>query len=208
MSLQALRIQATRRSVQEAVRHTRGAALGGEMLVFVAGSERFALSVDAIEAIIEMPDIRRLPEMPDGMLGVAELRESLVPVYSAARTLNVAVDIAGAALVATVGGHSPDGPGRRVVIAVAAVDGVEVFDPSAWTGVGAAVPRAGLVRGVVTQNGVLTTCIDAATFLDACCGRFAPEKGELQKAESREPHKLRGVSEMPSRGRPPARGEL
>ena len=54
------------------------------------------------------------------------------------------------------------------MIAVAAVDGVEIFDPSAWTGVGGAAPRAGLVRGVVTQDGVLTTLIDAATFLDAC----------------------------------------
>ena len=208
MTLPPPPIRAARRSGEDAVAHTRASALGGEMVVFIAGGERFALSVRAVEAVIDMPEVRQLPEMPDGMLGVAELRESLVPVYSAARTLNVTVDTPGAALVARAGRDSGDGRGRRVVIAVAAVDGVEIFDPSAWTGVGGAPPRAGLVRGVVTADGVLTTLIDAATFLDACCGRFAPEKVELQKVESREQQKLRGVTDMPSGGRPPARGEL
>ena len=163
------------------------------MLVFLAGSERFALPVSAIEAVIDMPTVRRLPVMPDGMLGVTEHRGALVSVYSAARALNVAIDAPDAALVARTAGPSADGRGRRVVIAVGAVEGVLAFESSAWTGVGGAAPGAGLVRGVAARAGVLTTLVDAATFLDACCGRCAPEKVEPQKVESREPRQSQAL---------------
>jgi purine-binding chemotaxis protein CheW len=137
-----------------------------EMLIFLAGKERFAISASAIEAVIDMPAVRQLPAMPDGMLGVAELRGALVPVYSAARVLNVAIDEPSAGLVARAGA-------RRVVIAVAETDGVEVYDPTAWSGIGGAAPGSGLVRGVSARDGTLTTLIDLPTFVDACTGDSA-----------------------------------
>jgi purine-binding chemotaxis protein CheW len=133
------------------------------MLVFLAGNERFAVPAAEIEAVIEMPTLRQLPAMPDGMLGLAELRGGLVPVYSAAKVLNIAIEEPSAGLVARNGD-------RQVVIAVAATEGVEAYDPAAWTGIGGTAPRSGLVRGVSAREGTLTTLIDLPTLVDACTG--------------------------------------
>jgi purine-binding chemotaxis protein CheW len=141
---------------------------GSELLVFRAGPERFALAVGELEAVIEMPAVRPLPGMPAGMLGVAELRGSLVPVYSPARVLNIEVREVGAAIIVQAGARAPGGSGRRIAIAVSRAEGVTAYEPSEWGGVGGAVPHAGLVRGVATWDGHLVTLVDATTFVASC----------------------------------------
>jgi len=145
-----------------------GPTSGSELLVFRAGPERFALAVAGLESVIDMPPVRALPGMPPGMLGVAELRGSLVPVYSPARVLNVAVDDVTAAILVRTGQRGRPGAGRRIAIAVSGAEGVTAYDPSAWSGVGGPTPHTGLVRGVGTWEGCLTTLVDAAAFVAAC----------------------------------------
>lgn len=155
-------------AVRREVAGERGPAPGSELLVFRAGPERFALAVAGLEAVIEMPRLQPLPGMPSGMLGVAELRGSLVPVYTPARVLNVPMDGVEAAIVARVGPEGNAGAGRRVAIAVSSAEGVTVYEPTAWSGVDGSTSAAGLVRGVATWDGQLTTLVDAATFVAAC----------------------------------------
>jgi purine-binding chemotaxis protein CheW len=143
-------------------------ATGSELLVFRAGPERFALAVAGLESVIDMPPVRPLPGMPMGMIGVAELRGSLVPVYSPARVLNVSIDDPTAAIIVRTDQRGSAGTGRRIAIAVSAAEGVTAFDPGAWSGVGGPTPRTGLVRGVATWEGYLTTLVDATAFVAAC----------------------------------------
>jgi purine-binding chemotaxis protein CheW len=143
-------------------------ALGSELLVFRAGAERFALAVAGLEAVIEMPPVQPLPGMPPGMLGVAELRGNLVPVYSPARVLNVAVEQMAAAIIVRTGPVEKHGVSRRVAIGVSGAEGVTAYEPGAWSGIGGPTPQGGLVRGVATWEGQLTTLVDAATFVAAC----------------------------------------
>jgi purine-binding chemotaxis protein CheW len=159
------------------VGHGRGPLAGSELLVFRAGPERFAMAVEGLEAVIEMPRIQPLPGMPTGMLGVAELRGSLIPVYSPARVLNIVVDDTTAAIVVRVGADGTAGAGRRVAIAVTAAEGVTVYEPTAWSGVGGPAPEAGLVRGVATWDGQLTTLVDTASFVGACIDGTSREEG-------------------------------
>lgn len=153
----------------------RGPAPGSELLIFRAGPERFALAVGGLEAVIEMPRLQPLPGMPPGMLGVAELRGSLVPVYSPARVLNVTMEETAAAIVARVGGDGTTGVGRRVAIAVTGAEGVTVYEPAAWSGVDGCSSATGLVRGVATWDSQLTTLVDAEIFVAACIAGVVPE---------------------------------
>ena len=58
-----------------------------------------------------MPRLQPLPGMPAGMIGVAELRGSLIPVYSPARVLNVSVDQPTAAIIVRLDGEGRPVPG-------------------------------------------------------------------------------------------------
>ena len=145
-----------------------GPAAGSELLIFRAGDERFAIAVSPLEAVIQMPKLQPLPGMPTGMIGVAELRGSLVPVYSPARVLNVDVGNPTAAIVVRLGRDGTAGAGRRAAIAVTAAEGVMVYEPGAWSGIGGPTPSAGLVRGVTSIEGQLTTLVDTMAFVGAC----------------------------------------
>jgi purine-binding chemotaxis protein CheW len=164
------------RAVRREVADDLGPAPGSELLVFRAGPERFALSVSAVEAVIEMPRLQPLPGMPAGMLGVAQLRGTLVPVYSPARVLNVPVEGAHAAIIARVGAGGTATAARRVAIAVTAVEGVTAYEPTAWSGVDGSTSAAGLVRGVATWDGQLTTLVDAEIFIAACMAGSSQEQ--------------------------------
>src|SRR5687768_7258866 len=41
-----------------------------DVLTFHVGSERFATALAAVEEAVEQPDVYRVPEMPEAMLGV------------------------------------------------------------------------------------------------------------------------------------------
>ena len=63
-----------------------------ELLTFHVGLERFATALGCIEEAVERPDVYRVPEMPDTMLGVFSLRGRLIPVCSPVRALGVALE--------------------------------------------------------------------------------------------------------------------
>ena len=138
-----------------------------ELLTFRVGGERFAMTVDAVDAVRDMPAINPLPSMPPHMLGVCELRGSLIPVYSPAMALNVSLTSPTVAIIAWVG-RTGVASGRRVAIAVDEAESVTATDGMRWSGIGGAPGVDGFVRGVSTLGAVLTTLVDAGDFLMAC----------------------------------------
>jgi purine-binding chemotaxis protein CheW len=148
-----------RRPLREAIAAHAGLS---DTLVFRVGSERFAIDLAAVEEAIELPSVHHLPEMPDHLLGVFELRERLVPIYSPERVLRVALAHDAAAVLVL---RSRD---RRLGLAVDDVDDVLTID-------GAAVRRApipdnedNVLLGVIRRGADLLALVDAESLALAC----------------------------------------
>lgn len=138
-----------------------------ELLVFRVGGERFAMSVEAVEGIGDMPPITPLPAMARDQLGVCDLRGSLIPVYSPAAALNVRLGTPAVAIIAWAG-RTRMVPGRRVVIAVDEASGVTAIHERGWGDIGGTPCTEGFVRGVSASGTELTTLLHAGEFLAAC----------------------------------------
>ena len=148
-----------RRSLRDAIAAREGLS---DTLVFRVGGERFAIDLAAVEEAIELPPVHHLPEMPDHLLGVFELRERLVPIYSPERVLRVALGSDAAAVLVL---RSSD---KRLGLAVDDVDDVLTID-------GAAVRRApipdnddNVLLGVIRRGVDLLALIDAESLALAC----------------------------------------
>ncbi len=130
--------------------------------MFRVGDERFAVDLGAVEEAIELPSVHHLPEMPDHLLGVFELRERLVPIYSPERVLRVALGRDAAAVLVL---RSRE---KRLGLAVDDVEDVLTID-------GAAVRRApipdnddNVLLGVIRRGADLLALIDAESLALAC----------------------------------------
>jgi len=148
-----------RRSLRDAIAAREGLS---DTLVFRVGDERFAVDLAAVEEAIELPSVHHLPEMPDHLLGVFELRERLVPIYSPERVLRVALGRDAAAVLVL---RSRE---KRLGLAVDDVDDVLTID-------GAAVRRApipdnddNVLLGVIRRGADLLALIDAESLALAC----------------------------------------
>lgn len=51
-----------------------------EYLTFLLDEEEYAVDVTGVQEILEVPDITRVPKMPDYMCGIINVRGSVVPV--------------------------------------------------------------------------------------------------------------------------------
>jgi|SRR5687768_5752035 len=140
------------------------AARSGESdtLVFRVGDERFAIDLAAVEEAIELPSVHHLPEMPEHLLGVFELRGRLVPIYSPQRVLGVALVQEAAAVLVL---RSQE---KRLGLAVDDVDDVLIIE-------GAAVRRApipdnedNVLLGVIRRGADLLALVDAESLALAC----------------------------------------
>jgi len=121
---------------------------GERMVVFRLGSERFALSLAAVDEVIELPTVQRVPDSPPTVLGIATLRSELVSIYDPRGWLNAGTGTYGAVLL-----FSRDG--RRVGIAVD-----DVYDPT--TVLSQELRNA---PGVDTSDGILSGVVRRGTDL-------------------------------------------
>jgi len=155
-----------------------------ELLVFRVGRERFAMSVEAVEGVSEMPAITPLPVMTPDQLGVCDLRGALVPVYSPANALNVGLGAPTVGIIAWAG-QTDAAAGRRVVIAVDEAAGVTALHDRGWGDIGGTPWTEGFVLGVSASGAELTTLLHAGEFLVACTAN--PDGGLAnQKVDRRE----------------------
>lgn len=149
----------TRPALRDAIAARKGQS---DTLVFRVGGECFAIDLAAVEEAIELPSVHHLPEMPEHLLGVFELRGRLVPIYSPQRVLGVAL-AQEAAAVLVLRSHE-----KRLGLAVDDVDDVLIID-------GAAVRRApipdnedNVLLGVIRRGADLLALVDAESLALAC----------------------------------------
>ena len=123
------------------------------LLVFRVGSERFALPLGAVDEVVDLPPVQRLPDSAPSVLGIATLRGEIVAIQDP-RTLLGAGDGGYAALLLF------DDDTRRIGLAID-----DVYDPilmesdelRSAPGVDAS---DGLLRGVVRRGTDLIAVLD------------------------------------------------
>jgi len=133
-----------------------------EVLTFHVGRERFATALAAIEEAVEQPDVYRVPEMPETMLGVFSLRGRLIPVCSPVRALGVALTGSIATVLLMRAGM------RRVGIAVDDVDDVILLDLGTVRPAPGVDDSDGVLLGVVRQGNELIAIVDPDAIVAAC----------------------------------------
>jgi chemotaxis signal transduction protein len=133
-----------------------------ELLTFHVGTERFATALAAIEEAVEHPELHRVPEMPDTMLGVFSLRGRLVPLCSPVRALGIEVTVAEPTVLLLRSGT------RRLGVAVDDVDDVVTLDLATVRPAPGIDDSDGVLLGVVRQGNALLAIVDPEAIVAAC----------------------------------------
>src|SRR5262249_57160274 len=133
-----------------------------ELLLFRVGAENFALPLANAEEAVESLAVHPLPGSPPGMLGVAQLRGVMLPVYAAEPLLGVA-PAADANVTLIVRGR--DG---RAGIVIDDVEDVIVADLSTLRAVPGARGADPVLRGVTPRGGTLVAVCAPDALADAC----------------------------------------
>jgi purine-binding chemotaxis protein CheW len=138
------------------------------VLVFRVGGERFAVSLPAIDEVIEAPRLQRVPDAPEHVRGVATLRGDLLSVFDPLSLLGVASrsstgpsDGPGATLV-----FSRRGVGHRVGLAVDDVYDATTIAESEMRGVPGSDGSDGALLGLVRRGSELIGVLDVDALLD------------------------------------------
>ena len=135
------------------------------LLLFRLGRELFAIALAAVEEAIEMTAVERLPDMPEAMLGVCDVRGSLTPVYSPAGALRTAPSAArpedGVMLLMRHGA-------RRVGVTVDDVEDVIALEPGSLRQPALPGTTDGVILGIGRVGRELVAVIDPAALLSAC----------------------------------------
>lgn len=140
--------------VREAARRRAGVV---DLLVFRAGGERFGVGLAAVDEVIDTGTITGFPQSPRTMLGVSEIRGSLIPVYTPGPALGVELRERKKIVVA----RGRDG--RRVGLAVDDAEGVMAFDFETLNTSSA----QGMLLGI-SPRGSLLAVVDIEALVAAC----------------------------------------
>jgi chemotaxis signal transduction protein len=133
-----------------------------DVLTFHVGTERFATALAAVEEAVEQPDVYRVPEMPETMLGVFSLRGRLIPVCSPVRPLGVSLAGSISTVLLMRAGT------RRVGIAVDDVDDVLSLDLETVRAAPGVDDSDGVLLGVVRHGDNLIAIVDPDAIVAAC----------------------------------------
>ena len=133
-----------------------------ELLTFHVGGERFATSLAAVDEAVEHPEVHRVPEMPESMLGVFSHRGRLVPICSPGRALGVELGVPEPTVLLFRSGD------RRVGVAVDDVDDVIALDLTTVRAAPGIEDPDGVLLGVVRQGTALIAIVDPEAIVAAC----------------------------------------
>lgn len=148
---------ADRRTLRERARAREGVA---ELLVFVVGGERFGIELGTVEEAIDLPPVHYVPEMPPAMRGVVTVRGALTSVYSPQQALGLSHDGGACALIFRR--HR-----SRLALVIDDVEDVCPVDLRQLRDAPGGA-SAGVVMGVVRQDDILLSLVDADALLAAC----------------------------------------
>ncbi len=138
------------------------------VLVFRIGGERFAVSLPAVDEVIESPHLQRMPDAPDHVRGVTTLRGDLLSVYDPVALLGAvggATRAAGEETGATLV-FSRHGAGHRVGLAVDDVYDALTIGESELQGVPGSDGADGALVGLVRRGSELIGVLDVNALLD------------------------------------------
>lgn len=130
------------------------------LLVFHLGAERFAVALEAVDEVIDAPDVQPLPDASPDIRGIATLHGGLVTVYDPRGLLNTGAGVDGAALL-----FRRDG--RRVALAVDDVSDVLLVNDDELLGVPGGNGSDTLLVGVIRRGDELIAVLNANALLDA-----------------------------------------
>ena len=136
------------------------------VLVFRVGRERFAVSLLAVDEVIEAPEMQRMPDSPPHVRGVATLRGQLLSIYDPFALLGAPLGgdrgtNPGATLVFTRAGE-----GHRVGLAVDDVYDAIAISESEMLGVPGSDGSDGALLGLVRRGTELIGMLDVDALLD------------------------------------------
>ncbi len=129
------------------------------LLVFRVGAELFGVDLHCVDEVIDLPVIRRLPDAPPTVLGVASVRGELVTVFDPRAVLQVAPSSVGAALLFNRGG-------RLVGLAVHDVLDVVTVEHAMLRTVPGVATADGMMLGLVRRGSNLIAALDADALID------------------------------------------
>lgn len=130
------------------------------LLVFRVGAERFATRLAAVDEVIDMPAAQPLPDARGAVLGIATVRDELVPLFDAATLLQVTGAGHGAALLFVRGE-------RRVGLAIDDVFDAVLVEEAELRPAPGIDAEDGVLLGVVRRGNDLISVLDAEALLDA-----------------------------------------
>jgi purine-binding chemotaxis protein CheW len=137
------------------------------VLVFRVGPERFAVSLLAVDEVIEAPEVQRMPDAPLQVRGVATLRGQLLSIYDPLALLGAPSSSAdrpaspGATLVFTRAGET-----HRMGLAVDDVYDAITISESEMRGVPGSDGSDGALLGLVRRGSELIGVLDVNALLD------------------------------------------
>jgi purine-binding chemotaxis protein CheW len=134
-----------------------------EVLLFRVNNERFGIELAAVDEAIDLPPLHHVPEMPDSMIGVVTVRDTLTPVYSPQAALGISLHDGASALIFKRG-HA------RLAIVIDDVEDVMTLDLALLRDAPGVDGTAGggILLGVVRQRDALLALVDADALLAAC----------------------------------------
>ncbi|UCG79319.1 MAG: purine-binding chemotaxis protein CheW [Nitrospirota bacterium] len=71
---------------------TEGLVRGTQLVVFRIGKEYYGMGIDAIREIVRLPEITEVPDAPDYLEGMINLRGKVVPVVDLKKRLRISGD--------------------------------------------------------------------------------------------------------------------
>jgi chemotaxis signal transduction protein len=129
-------------------------------LVFRIGAERFAVTLSAVDEVVDAPQVRPLPDAAEHVMGIAMIRGALVVVYDPRSVLNVSGTVDDAALLFSRGG-------TRVALAIGGVQDTMLIDPSELRPPPGGEVSEKLLVGVVRRDRELIAVLDAERLVAA-----------------------------------------
>ncbi len=145
---------------RDRVRARVGAA---DLLVFRVANERFAIDLQAVDETVEQPHVHSVPESTTTMLGVFMHGTQFLPLYDAARVLDVHVHDRelGAALVMRAGN-------RRIGLAVSDVEDVLNIEFGSLRECPEGVWEDEILLGLLVRERQVIGVLDARALVTAC----------------------------------------
>ena len=131
------------------------------IVLFSLGEPRYALPLSTVESVIHAVEITPLPKAPEIILGVINLRGTVIPVIDIRKRFNLPyseISIENHFIIAKT-------IKRKVAIVVDSVVGVSEISPSKTSDAVETLPFAGYLAGVAIIEGNIILINDLEKFL-------------------------------------------